>query len=87
MNHQGDTPLHVMNKEFLNTRDFLRAFNRFNEWPGRDLDEIEGVVLLKHAMGLPVGTEEQEQWGCTCAQCIGGIIPPRMKQQLIGMGL
>lgn len=85
LNDRGLTPLKCLEQSLSSDRDFVRAMHSGHVWKGHTEDQVRSMVLLKQAMGLPVGNQENIKWGCTCGSCISAVISPRWKPQLIGM--
>ncbi|OBZ78418.1 hypothetical protein A0H81_02167 [Grifola frondosa] len=85
-NADGMTPLEVCERQMVSTREFSETM--LGVWGGYDDDSLRVTVLLKRAAGedIPVTDDEYvkaRKYGCTCGQCTGGWLSPRMRYRLM----
>ncbi|KAK0499412.1 ankyrin repeat family protein [Armillaria luteobubalina] len=76
-NIEGVTPLDGVLDSMQSTREFCEAM--LGTWPGNSEADMKIVRILKTAMKLPADGDNQLQFGCTCGQCSGGWLSPRMR--------
>ncbi|KAK0439244.1 ankyrin repeat family protein [Desarmillaria tabescens] len=76
-NAEGVTPLESVLDSMQSTREFCEAM--LGTWPGNSEKDIKIVRILKTAMELPEDSDGQLPFGCTCGQCSGGWLSPRMR--------
>lgn len=85
-NADGLTPLETCEREIRSTREFTETL--LKDWDGYPDDSLRLVWNLKRAAGEDVGSEDEfiarRKWGCTCNQCTGGWLSPRMRYRLEG---
>ncbi|EIM82026.1 uncharacterized protein STEHIDRAFT_171625 [Stereum hirsutum FP-91666 SS1] len=77
---EGRTPLERIDDAMTKAREFAK----FNHRPfkGHETYKCRCKALIMEAMGLPPPSLEMIKWGCTCGQCQGGWLSPRMKFRL-----
>ncbi|KAJ7503118.1 ankyrin repeat family protein [Mycena galericulata] len=79
-NVQGATPLEGLADIMQATREFAEIFL---QWTGYSDEELTIQSLLKRAMGQMVNDDIlSAKYGCTCNQCAGGWLSPRMRIRL-----
>ncbi|KAF7289340.1 Ankyrin repeat family protein [Mycena indigotica] len=85
-NASGETPLGALQLQMNCDRTDVDTQLVYN-WEGYPEDELEAEFLLKQRMGIPVPSTlgeyiQKSRYGCTCGQCTGGWLSPRMRFQL-----
>ncbi|KAJ7350700.1 ankyrin repeat family protein [Mycena albidolilacea] len=80
-NAEGTTPLERLADTMRSGREFAEIFLG---WKGYSQDELTLQELLKQAMGqtADANISENGKYGCTCNQCAGGWLSPRMRFRL-----
>ncbi|KAF8150515.1 hypothetical protein K438DRAFT_1865533 [Mycena galopus ATCC 62051] len=73
VNAEGVTPLERLEDVMRSGREFSEIFLG---WKGYSDDELTMQSLLKQAIGQ---TTKANKYGCTCNQCAGGWLSPRMR--------
>ncbi|KAJ7736870.1 ankyrin repeat family protein [Mycena metata] len=83
-NAEGVTPLERLADTMRSTREFSEIFLG---WDGYSDVELTIQYLLKQALGQTVDPDlatyiTKNKYGCTCGQCAGGWLSPRMRFRL-----
>lgn len=79
-NKEGRTPLACIDDEMLKGREFFKMVGV--PFKGHEMSKCRCKVLIMEAMGQAPPSLEMMKWGCTCGQCHGGWLSPRMKYRL-----
>ncbi|KAF8991003.1 hypothetical protein BDZ89DRAFT_1086865 [Hymenopellis radicata] len=86
-NANGTTPLEVLRDNMANGREFMEWLVPAR-WPGYADVDLSMEYAVKTATGMDTGCATvgdyiaQTKYGCTCGQCLGGWLSPRMIFQL-----
>ncbi|KAI0030341.1 hypothetical protein K488DRAFT_54470 [Vararia minispora EC-137] len=78
---QGFTPLDLLERQLRATREFLGTLQI--AFAGHDAQFVLAKTKLLQAMGSEnIPSSERLKWGCTCGECTGGWLSPRMRYQM-----
>ncbi|KAL6302447.1 hypothetical protein BKA93DRAFT_736745 [Sparassis latifolia] len=78
------TPLMLCTDQLRLTRELQET--RHRRWLGYSYSGLRVEAMLKRAMGQYAGTDDEyvqkNSWGCTCGQCVGGWLSPKIRYAL-----